>query len=121
MHGPASAFTIEQARDQIREQCFSASGHGRVGLECEWHVFDVADDRRVVRLEVVEDVVADIGPLPAGSRVTFEPGGQLELSSPPAVGVDAACDALAADHDAVVAALAPFGLALVANGCDPVR
>jgi glutamate--cysteine ligase len=121
MDGPASLFTIEQARDQIREQCFSPSGTGRVGLECEWHVFDRADERRVVPLEVVERVVADIEPLPAGSRITFEPGGQLELSSPPAVGVDAACDALAIDHDAVAAALDPAGLTLVANGCDPVR
>ena len=124
MDGPAATLpieTIEQARDQIREQCFSASGTGRVGLECEWHVFDVADEQRVVPLDVVDELVAAIGPLPAGSRVTFEPGGQLELSSPPAVGVDAVCDALAADHDAVAAALAPLGLALVASGCDPVR
>jgi glutamate--cysteine ligase len=121
MDGPASLFTIEQARDQIREQCFSASSTGRVGLECEWHVFDRADERRVVPLEAVERVVAAVGPLPAGSRITFEPGGQLELSSPPAAGVDAACDALAADHDAVVAALEPACLTLVANGCDPVR
>jgi glutamate--cysteine ligase len=119
--GPASSFTIEQARDQIREHCFSASTRGLVGLECEWHVFDVADERRVVPLEVLEQVVAGIGPLPAGSRVTFEPGGQLELSSPPAAGVAAACDTLATDHDAVLAALAPLGLTLLATGCDPVR
>jgi glutamate--cysteine ligase len=121
MGGPASSFTIEQARDQIREHCFSASTRGLVGLECEWHVFDVADERRVVPLDVLEQLVGGLGPLPAGSRVTFEPGGQLELSSPPAAGVDAACDTLATDHDAVLAALAPLGLALVATGCDPVR
>ena len=92
MDGPAAILpiqTIDQARDQIHEQCFSASGTGRVGLECEWHVFDVADEQRIVPLDFVEHLVAGVGPLPGGSRVTFEPGGQLELSSPPAHGVDA--------------------------------
>ena len=32
--------------------------------------------------------------LPGGSRLTFEPGGQLELSGPPAPGIGAACAAM---------------------------
>src|SRR5205085_2510401 len=66
-------------------------------------------------------LVVGLGPLPGGSVVTFEPGGQLELSSPPLAPFDAACDALAADHDAVAAALATRRWMLLAVGVDPVR
>jgi glutamate--cysteine ligase len=84
-------------------------------------VFDRADRARVVPLDDLVALTAAVEPLPAGSRVTFEPGGQLELSTPPAATVDAASTALAADHDVVAATLADHGLALVATGVDPVR
>jgi glutamate--cysteine ligase len=119
--GPAPPLTIEQAQDRIRHQCFSDTSTGAIGLEAEWHVYDQADTTRVVPIEEVETVIARVGQLPGGSRVTFEPGGQLELSSPPAPGVDVACDVLAADHRAVAGALAEVGLLLVAAGFDPVR
>jgi len=87
----------------------------------EWHVFDRNDLQRIVPLDDLVDLTGRLGPLPHGSTITFEPGGQLELSTPPADGVDAACAALAGDHDVVAAALAPHGIALVAGGVDPVR
>jgi glutamate--cysteine ligase len=114
-------LTIDRARDRIRDQCFRPSQADRVGLECEWHVFDRTDIRRVVPLDHVRALAAAVGPLPGGSRVTFEPGGQLELSTPPARGVDAASAAMAADHDVIAAALAAEGLGLVGMGVDPVR
>ena len=119
--GLAPPLTIATARDRIREQCFRPSDTGRVGLEMEWHVYDRADLSRVVPLETLVEQTEALGPLPNGSVITFEPGGQLELSAPPFAGVDAACDALAGDHDVVVAALAPLGLCLVATGIDSVR
>jgi glutamate--cysteine ligase len=109
------------ARDRIRERCFRAGTAGLVGLEFEWHVFDRTDLQRIVPLDLLVAVTGALGPLPAGSSITFEPGGQLELSSPPCAGVETACAALAADHDAVSAALAPLGVALVATGVDPIR
>jgi len=109
------------ARDRIREQCFRPGAAEQVGLEAEWHVFDRADLGRVVPLEQLIEITAALAPLPGRSTITFEPGGQLELSAPPCAGVDGACLALAADHDVVAAALAPFGLALVAAVVDPVR
>jgi glutamate--cysteine ligase len=115
------SLTVEQARDQVRQRCFTPSSSRRIGLEGEWHVYDVGDPAQVVALHDVEAVVSSLGPLPFGSRVTFEPGGQLELSSPPASGVDAACDALAGDRAVVADALARENLALVAVGVDPVR
>jgi glutamate--cysteine ligase len=119
--GLGPSLTIASARDRIGGQSFRPSDDERVGLECEWHVFDRADVTRVVPLEDLIALTTALGPLPAGSRVTFEPGGQLELSTAPAPTVDAASAALAADHDTVAASLAAHGLALVATGVDPVR
>jgi glutamate--cysteine ligase len=57
--------------------------------------------------------------LPAGSRLSFEPGGQVELSSVPAASVGAACEALAVDLHALGEALAPLGVGLVQSGLSP--
>src|ERR1700689_2176136 len=54
--------------------------------------------------------------LPAGSRLSFEPGGQVELSSRPGLSVGVACDDLAADLAAVGDALAPLGVELIQTG-----
>ncbi len=60
----------------------------------------------------------DAGPPPAGSRITYEPGGQLELSSLPHGGVMAAHAALAADIAHVGDRLEREGLALAGRGAD---
>jgi len=57
--------------------------------------------------------------LPAGSRLTFEPGGQVELSSPPQLAVAAACDTLSTDLAALCEALSPLGVNLVQRGLLP--
>ena len=54
--------------------------------------------------------------LPGGSRVTFEPGGQLELSGPVAPTLRDACQAMRADTAAVRRALGPHDLDLVGVG-----
>ncbi|HSS09425.1 MAG TPA: glutamate-cysteine ligase family protein, partial [Acidimicrobiales bacterium] len=62
--------------------------------------------------------------LPAGSRLTFEPGGQVELSSPPANSAGAACDAVATDLAVLREAFSPLGVQLVQRGlsaCPPGR
>ena len=119
--GRALPLTMAMARDRIRQRCFRPGPTGRVGLELEWHVFDRGDPQRIVPLDDLVELTGRLGPLPHRSTITFEPGGQLELSTPPADGVDAACAALAGDHDVVAAALAPHGIALLATGVDPVR
>ncbi|MGV9385165.1 ergothioneine biosynthesis glutamate--cysteine ligase EgtA [Nonomuraea sp. NPDC003707] len=89
----------------------------RVGVELEFLVFDRAAAAAQVPMAEVERAVPA---LPGGSRVTFEPGGQLELSGPAAPLRDA-IDGLAADVSAVRAALRPAGLVLAGVGLDPVR
>ena len=58
-------------------------------------------------------------PGPAGSHLTLEPGGQVELSTPPLLGIGPACAALAADAAALSGDLADKGVGLVGLGYDP--
>lgn len=60
-------------------------------------------------------------PLPQGSLVTTEPGGQVELSSAPARGAGTAVAALAADLAEARRRLDAAGLSLRGVGADPVR
>ncbi len=118
---PSRALTVTVARDHIWQSCFSAVASGSVGLECEWHVFSDADPMAVVDLDRLQARLEAHGPLPGGSRITYEPGGQVELSSPPHRGVGAACRVMAADSAAVSDALALDGCSLIGAGVDPVR
>ena len=75
---PLRALSRQGALDHIAAR--AASCHTpAVGLETEWFV--VGPNRRLpVPFDVVQLAAAAGGPLPGGSRVTYEPGGQLELS-----------------------------------------
>ena len=68
---------------------------GRVGLELEAHCFDLAEPRQRPGWQRIQAVIAQLAPLPGGSRVTVEPGGAVELSGPPAHGPVAAVSAAA--------------------------
>ncbi len=89
----------------------------RVGIEIEMLAVDPAGRR--ADHEAVSQAVATLGVLRSGTTMTFEPGGQLELSTAPAGGVDAACAALAGDLVVVGEALARESISLVACGLDP--
>ncbi len=93
----------------------------RVGAELEWLVTDRAAPRRRPSLGRVTAVLAAAGPLPGGSLVSIEPGGQVELSSPAFAGPGAAVAALTRDVRVVRSALAAEGMCLVGLGADPLR
>ena len=59
--------------------------------------------------------------MPSGSPVTLEPGGQIELSTPPAADLAAAVAALRADSDALRAQLREAGFGAAALGSDLAR
>jgi glutamate--cysteine ligase len=90
----------------------------RVGVELEWLVVCAKDRARPAPLEAVQKITANLGPLPGASRLTFEPGGQLELSSAPLPGSQAS-DALDRDLAVIAPALADVGVGLVAMGLEP--
>jgi glutamate--cysteine ligase len=60
-------------------------------------------------------------PLPAGSTVTVEPGGQVEIATPPVAGLAPLVDAIRVDTAAIRAWLAAEDLVLVGRASDPLR
>lgn len=98
-------------------RCFRPGGD-RVGVELEFLVFDRANPAGHVPLERTRRALP--ARLPGGSRVTFEPGGQLELSGPAGPLLDTVTR-LTADVTAVRDGLRAAGLALGGVGLDPVR
>ncbi|WP_433539695.1 glutamate-cysteine ligase family protein [Streptosporangium sandarakinum] len=103
--------------EDFARRCFGGGPGDRLGIELEFLVFDLGSPASQVPLD---RVAAALPPLPGGSRVTFEPGGQLELSGP-AGPLPEAVARIAADVDAARGALREAGLALAGAGLDPVR
>ncbi|WP_433327111.1 ergothioneine biosynthesis glutamate--cysteine ligase EgtA [Spirillospora sp. CA-294931] len=114
-------LTVEGVYQHIHGVCFKTGPPGTVGAETEWFVRDDTDPEAHVptgRLRTLLDVV---GPPPNRSAITYEPGGQLELSSRPYPGLAELHAALDADIRHVRDAIAPAGLSLAGHGVDPFR
>ncbi|GAB2800963.1 ergothioneine biosynthesis glutamate--cysteine ligase EgtA [Actinoallomurus bryophytorum] len=112
-------LTLDDVYEHISGVCFKTGPPGQVGAETEWFVVDRREPERHVPITLLRTAMEAAGPPPAGSRITYEPGGQLELSSQPQRGVTAAHAALAADIAHVGGRLAQEGLALLGRGTDP--
>ncbi len=112
---------LEAARGYVADAALSASPGGRVGLELEFHLVDLAHPEHRPSWPVVQALAADVGPMPAGSSVTLEPGGQIELSTPPGADVLVAVAALRQDRAALSRRLAEEGLGSVPLGTDLAR
>ncbi|MET9663156.1 ergothioneine biosynthesis glutamate--cysteine ligase EgtA [Streptomyces sp. NPDC006510] len=121
-HGPpghSPPLGEGEAEDLLRCICFKTGPPRRVGVELEWLIHDRDQPRVPVphhRLEAAADILRA---LPLNAALTFEPGGQLELSSHPADSLMACVDATAADLTAVRDALDRVDLAPVGLGVDP--
>ncbi|MGC4813758.1 ergothioneine biosynthesis glutamate--cysteine ligase EgtA [Micromonospora sp. DT228] len=112
--------------------CFKTGPPTLTGVELEWTVHDAADPARPVdptRLRAALgrhtpatlDVTSPAEPLRHGGLVTLEPGGQLEISTPPRPSVTALIQATDADIAQVTDLLAAAGLILGRSGIDPHR
>lgn len=112
---------VEVARRHVAEAALTDGSTGRVGLELELHLVDLADAGRRPTWSEVRALAECIGPLPAGSLVTLEPGGQIELSTPPAADVVASVTALRADREVLREQLATQGFGAAPLGADPAR
>lgn len=112
-------LTLDDVYEHVSGVCFKTGPPGQVGAETEWFVIDRRAPDRHVPIGRLGTAMETAGPLPAGSRITYEPGGQLELSSLPQRGVMAAHAALAADLAHVGDGLAREGLLLAGHGIDP--
>jgi glutamate--cysteine ligase len=122
----ATAGAVGAAREHVlatalRDDPPLPSGERRVGLELEFHLVDLAAPARRPRWPEIEQLVAQLPALPNGSSVTVEPGGQLELSTPPGASTAAAVAALQADRAALSGALRARGFGTASLGADIAR
>ncbi|WP_034386303.1 glutamate-cysteine ligase family protein [Herbidospora cretacea] len=101
------------------EGCFSGSPGDQVGVELEFLVHDVSDPALTVPIARTTGALGGLT-LPGKSVITYEPGGQVELSAPPGP-LPAAVAALQEDVDRVRSALAAAGLTLGRSGLDGRR
>ena len=92
-------------------------GGGRLGIEMEWCTVDSRDPARPADFTRVRKAAAGAA-LHHHSRLSFEPGGQVELSTEPLTGL-AAVHALADDAEVLGRALARAGIGMVAIGLEP--
>ena len=123
MPSPSRCLTAGDAFCLVRDLAVHPpTGCPRVGLELEWLTFPTADlTRRVDLVDLTTALDAFGGGLPCGSRLTIEPGGQVEISTVPFDAVGDAIDAVRTDAAHVRGALRDHGLVLVGAGLDRCR
>lgn len=109
----------DEAEDLLRCICFKTGPPRAVGVELEWFVHDLHRPHLPVPRDRLHTAFTALRTLDLGSPLTLEPGGQLELSSPPAASLAECVATVSADLSAVRAALARLGLALTGSGTDP--
>lgn len=112
--------TVADVTEHIRVTCALPSAGPTVGAEVEWLVIDLADPTVRPSVRTLERTLADLS-FPGGSRVSFEPGGQVELSSVPARTPDEAHSYLLADLAVLRPALRARGFDLVTGAHDRSR
>jgi glutamate--cysteine ligase len=116
-----SSEPLETARRHVAEASLIDGPVGRVGLELELHVVDLVQPARRPTWAEMTRLAEGIGPLPSQSRVTLEPGGQIELSTPPAPDVVAGVVALRSDVEALRARMREEGFGVAPLGADLAR
>jgi ergothioneine biosynthesis glutamate--cysteine ligase EgtA len=122
--GDLGEIAEDEAEAHVRGVCFKTGPPERIGVELEWLVQDRSDPRELISVDRLDAALAPVeapGALPRGSRITREPGGQVELSSAPAPALGACIEAMAADLAVLREAADRAGLVLVGQGLDPFR
>lgn len=118
---PRSTVTEGEVEALVRGICFKTGPPRRLGVEVEWLVREPRDPWLPLSSERLDAAHAAVRTVPLRSALTIEPGGQLELSSPPADSLMECVGTVSADLDAVRAELRRDGLVLVGVGHDPRR
>ncbi|MFI6388900.1 glutamate-cysteine ligase family protein [Nonomuraea sp. NPDC050540] len=104
------------AKEWIWDHAFTRNRVGRIGAELEWLV--VRTDASEARVGAAEVAAIMDSPMPGLGYVSFEAGGQVELSTAPAGSLTACLDATARDVEFLRSAAAHSGLSLVGRGLD---
>src|ERR687889_55732 len=102
----ARPLSVDDARAHVVAGALADAPVGLVGLELEGHLVDLDRPAERVPWSRVLDAARHVPPLPGGSRLTVEPGGQLELSGPPGRDAGAAVTAMRQDEAVLRTSLA---------------
>jgi glutamate--cysteine ligase len=102
-------------------EALPSSGPTQVGIEQEWHTYALLEPDRHLRPEEIHAAVEAGSPLPYGGRITVEPGGQVELATPPLAPWPEALTALRVDGGVLRESLAMAGIVALGAGADPFR
>ncbi len=114
-----SAIDELEAAARAHGICFKNGPPQRVGVELEWFVHDAREPFRTVAPARLSAAWRELGTLPLASALTQEPGGQVELSSPPAESLTECVEVMRADLTEVRGCLGLRGLRLAGFGHDP--
>jgi len=117
----ARPLSLDDARAHVVAGALADAPVGLVGLELEGHLVDLDRPSERVPWSRVQDVARRVPALPGRSRLTVEPGGQVELSGPPGHDAVAAVTAMRRDEAVLRAALAADRLGWALLGADPAR
>ncbi|MGH3793466.1 MAG: ergothioneine biosynthesis glutamate--cysteine ligase EgtA [Pseudonocardiaceae bacterium] len=129
---PTVLRTREEAEVYVASICFKHGPPKLLGAELEWVVQHSGNPHRPLQAGHLADALGPHAPgslvpdsaqspLPHGSTVTVEPGGQLEISSPPCASLTDLIATVDGDTAALTDLLDPAGLVLTAAGSDPYR
>jgi glutamate--cysteine ligase len=124
--------TVHDAEVYVASVCFKHGPPRLTGVELEWLVHHTAApaaplDPAVLRAALGPHAPPSLDPssparaLPARSTVTVEPGGQVELASPPLAPFGALVRSVAADAGHLHRRLEAHGLAVSPLAADPLR
>jgi len=124
--------TVAEAEAYVASVCFKHGPPRLLGVELEWLLHAPADPVAPVDLSVLAAALGPHAPttvdprspaasLPQGCAVTVEPGGQVEIASPPLPDLGRLIRAVRADTDILHARLAAHGLAALRRAADELR
>lgn len=124
--------TADDVEAYVARICFKTGPPELVGVELEWTVHHAADPTRPLDPTVLSGALGPYAPpalhpdsphrtLPGGSTVTVEPGGQVEISTPPYPSLSELHSATRSDLGQLTDRLARAGLALGPTAIDPHR
>ena len=121
-----------EAEAYVASVCFKHGPPQLVGVELEWMAYRPDDPRALVdplalraalgpHAPVSLDPSSSATPLPAGCAVTVEPGGQVEIASPPLPDLGSLVRSVEADAGYLHTLLADADLRVHPRAADPLR
>src|ERR1700722_16535092 len=125
----SAQYAIDQSRplnaDSAYERCHQAAlteGEvGAVGLEIEAHLVNLDSVGDRVAWDRVQRMLTTLGTAAGHRAISLEPGGQLELSGPPAPDIQTAVTSLRHDMVGTRLGIADLRLGMAYSGADPLR